>query len=285
MILSAVAGVVLIGVLTHVAGRVDSVSRARALTARRALLPGALRGRLETALRAADVRTSADDAFRLWMAFGAAGVVVTSAVGVSLVPFALITWITAPLVGLRLLRRRRAVRVVAALPAALELLATEMRAGNTLQQGVATVASGADPLASDMTGIQARVGFGASFADALARWVGERPHPSVKAAAGALAVASTAGGASASALEGLAASLRDRASVAAEARSQSSQARLSAVVIGLAPIGYLAFSAAVDRRSLDVLLGTAIGRVCFALGIGLEILAAGWMRRMLREEP
>ena len=56
--------------------------------------------------------------------------------------------------------------------------------------------------------------------------------------------APTVGGPAADALDGLASSLRDRLSVVAEARALSAQARYSAWVIGLAPIGYLVSTAA-----------------------------------------
>ena len=76
-------------------------------------------------------------------------------------------------------------------------------------------------------------------------------------------------------------SLRQRLDAAAEARALSSQARLSAVVVGAAPLGYLAFSSFVDRRAVGVLVGTGVGRVCLVVGLGLEALAALWIRRIV----
>jgi tight adherence protein B len=106
----------------------------------------------------------------------------------------------------------------------------------------------------------------------------------VRAVAGALAVATTVGGRAADALDGLAASLRERLGAAAEARALSSQARLSAMVVGAAPMGYLAFSALVDPSSVSVLLTTATGRVCLAVGVVLDALAVLWMRRVVRDD-
>jgi tight adherence protein B len=68
----------------------------------------------------------------------------------------------------------------------------------------------------------------------------------------------------------------------AEARSLSAQARLSAIVVGAAPLGYLAFAALVDPGSVTALVATGVGRVCLVLGLGLEVLAALWIRRILR---
>jgi tight adherence protein B len=92
------------------------------------------------------------------------------------------------------------------------------------------------------------------------------------------------GGRAAAALDGLATSLRARLDAAAEAHALSAQARLSAVVVGVAPLGYLVFSTLIDRRAITVLLATGIGRLCLAIGLGLEALAALWIRRIVRSE-
>jgi len=127
-----------------------------------------------------------------------------------------------------------------------------------------------------------RTQLGLPLADALAAWPAEHDAPGVRAAAGALAVATTVGGRAADAIDGLAASLRDRLDAMAEARSLSAQARLSAVVVGAAPLGYLAFAALVDPGAVTALVSTGVGRVCLAVGLGLEALAALWIRRILR---
>jgi Flp pilus assembly protein TadB len=76
--------------------------------------------------------------------------------------------------------------------------------------------------------------------------------------------------------------LRHRLDAVAEAHALSAQARLSAVVVGAAPLGYLAFSAMVDARAVTALVGTGVGRVCLVAGLALEALAALWIRRILR---
>ena len=130
--------------------------------------------------------------------------------------------------------------------------------------------------------MESRVGLGASLPAALEAWARERSVLGVDAAAGALALSVTVGGRAAGALDGLASSLRDRLAVAAEVRALSAQARYSAWVIGVAPIGYFLATAAIDPRSLHSLLGTEVGRMCALIGIGLEALGALWMRAILR---
>jgi tight adherence protein B len=99
---------------------------------------------------------------------------------------------------------------------------------------------------------------------------------------GALALAVTVGGASASALEGLGESLRTRDATIREARALSAQARLSAWVVGAAPVAYLGFVGLADPGAVDTLLTTTAGRACLVAGLVLEGLAALWMRALLR---
>ena len=94
-----------------------------------------------------------------------------------------------------------------------------------------------------------------------------------------------ASGVSTPAIDGLAQSLRDRLGAAAEAGALSAQARLSALVVGAAPVGYLAFSTALDPTSTATLVTTTPGRVFLVLGLGCEVLGARWMHRIVRVRP
>ena len=147
------------------------------------------------------------------------------------------------------------------------------------------VADGTGRLAPDLATVRSRTRLGLDLVDALDRWATERPHPGFADVAGGLAVAATTGGRAATALTGLAASLRDRLACAADARALSAQSRASAVVVGAAPIAYLVFAAVVDPESISVLVGTTVGRMCLVVGLTLDAVAALWMRRLLRTAP
>jgi tight adherence protein B len=132
--------------------------------------------------------------------------------------------------------------------------------------------------------VRARAALGPGLGDALVSWSTERDLTSVRAACGALAVAASVGGPAAGAIDGLAGSLRDRLGAAAEARALSAQARVSAIVVGVAPLAYLAFSAVTDPASLSVLVETGGGRACLLFGLAFECVAVVWMRRIVRAE-
>jgi tight adherence protein B len=179
-------------------------------------------------------------------------------------------------------RSRRARLIAGAIPDVLERIGAELRVGGTVPTALAALAHGDGLLAADFARVETRIGLGAPLPAALDAWARERSVPGVDAAAGALALGASLGGRTAGALDGLASSLRDRLAVAAEVRALSAQARYSAWVIGLAPVGYFVATAALDPRSLHALLGTGVGRVCAASGVALEALGALWMRSILR---
>ena len=177
--------------------------------------------------------------------------------------------------------------LVAALPDVLERVAGGLRAGAApLRRWPRRPAAPTCPsaLAADLALVVQRAEEG-GLAAALDRWAGERPLPAVAAVAAALEVAMGAGGPAAPALEGLAAGLRDRHDAAGEVAALSAQARLSAIVVGAAPLVSLALSLLVDPRVAPTLIGTAPGRACLLAGIALEGLAGLWMRRIVRCEP
>lgn len=284
-LLVASLGFVVAGVLVGRARVEPGRSRLRELGASGGWqVPEPLRTRLSARLRAATFDLEPEAAVELTAGATAAATVLTLVVAVPLSPLVFVSVPCAALIALRLARHRRGRRTEAALPDALERVSAELRGGGTVADAVATVAESDGPLGDDLARVRSRTDLGSALPESLEAWTAESDLHGVRAAAGALAVASTLGGRAADAVEGLAASLRERLAVTAEARSLGTQARLSALVVGGAPLGYLLVSALVDPQSVLVLTGTAVGRMCLVGGLVLEGLAALWMRRLVRVE-
>lgn len=278
----AVVGPVGVAALVSAAQRANATERARHLGGRGTWrLPPRVRALVARSLVEADITLEPEQAVELWAATTAGTALLATIFAPVLVPPALLTALAGGPVGVRLARDRRRRRLAAALPDAVEQIAAELRGGGTVDGGIRNLAGGEGPLSPELRRVAARADLGLGLGDALASWPDESGVPDVRAVAGALAVAATVGGRSAAALDGLAASLRDRLGATAEARSLSAQARLSAVVVGAAPLVYLLFSVMVDPTTLGVLLGSGFGRVCLLVGLGLEALAALWMRRIV----
>ncbi|MGH9034674.1 MAG: type II secretion system F family protein, partial [Acidimicrobiia bacterium] len=156
-------------------------------------------------------------------------------------------------------------------PAVLDHLAAHLRAGGTVITGLRNLAAASEAPAAGFGRLVESIDGGARFPDALATWRAEWPGPDVAVVAAALEVAHSVGGGVAGPLEGLAAGLRDRVDGARELRAQSAQARLSAWVVGLAPLGALGLSFLSDRRVVGAVFGTGAGRGCLLAGAGLEV--------------
>jgi len=284
-IVLVIAGVLASVALMTAARRAPSLDRVRRLRSRQSfLLPARARVWLGAALARADVDLTPDDAVRLWLL----AVVVGAGMATVLSPLAAVP------VGLGVLgggpialwwaRGRGDGRVTEALPGALDRVSAGLRAGSTVGESLSDLAAGTGALAPDLRRLDARSHLGVGLGDALAQWSQERPLPGVQAVSGALALAVSVGGACAVALEGLGESLRAREATMREAHALSAQARMSAFVVGGAPVAYLVFVSLTDPASLNVLLATNAGRACLVIGLGLEALAGLWMRALLKRD-
>lgn len=284
-IVATTIGSVLVVALIVAARRAEAASRARELHASsRWRVPGRLRPTLAHALASADLHVTPESAVEAWIGGTlAAGLVAMLMIPAMVVPAVAMCTVAGP-VGLHLARTRHERHFAVALPAALEQVAAELRGGGSVASAVERIGESSSPVARDLGRVHRRTRLGLSFVDALSAWPEEHDAPGVRAAAGALAVATTMGGRAADAIDGLASSLRHRLDAVAEAQSLSTQARMSAVVVGAAPLGYLVFASLIDARSVTALVTTSVGRVCLVIGLGLEALAALWIRRIVRSE-
>lgn len=245
-------------------------------------LPIAVSVRVDRALTDAGFDVNGEVAVGWWLVGGGGaallGLTVSPILGV-LVAAAAVGVVPAVLAAGRA-RRRRALDD--AVPELLERVAVELRSGGTVMVAVANRAD-ASPLGLDC--VVRRMAQGSGFTEALRVWSDGLNRRDVRAAAGALGLATTVGGRAADALDALAASLRARLAALADARALSAQAQLSAIVVGGAPVAFLAFIALADPAATQAQLGTPVGRVAVVFGLTLEAVAAVWIRRIVRSEP
>lgn len=82
------------------------------------------------------------------------------------------------------------------------------------------------------------------------------------------------GGSAPHALDRTAAAVRERRAAVSERHAHAAQARLSATVLSVVPLGFAVWSAVSDRRVAAFFLGSASGAAC--LGAGLLLNALGW---------
>ncbi|MDE0216335.1 MAG: type II secretion system F family protein [bacterium] len=184
--------------------------------------------------------------------------------------------------ALRFNRHRRDRVIEGQLPGFLEAIARGLRSGLQLGPAAVEAASSAPaPLCHEVAPLAAELQQGIRSADVFERWASRRPHSGTGLAAAAIAFAATAGGARARAIDGVAATLRDRAALELEVRSLTSQARASAMMIAVLPVGFMLLSVGVGDDGTGFLFTAPLGLSILALGLGLDVLGGLWMHRIL----
>lgn len=193
-----------------------------------------------------------------------------------------VTWAAAPAVLPPHMARRAAAKREEAVPSMLDAIARALRSGASLLQAVGEAAAEDGPLQRELQRVAAEAERGSGVAAAFDSWAERQPSGSVRLAAAALSLGAETGGANARAVDGVASTVRQRLAVAGEARALTAQPRVSAQVIGLAPVAFAAFSAATDPDLARLLFTTPLGWAMLVTGLSLDLLGMGWMMRMAR---
>ena len=247
---------------------------------------------LVTALGDAAVDVPAPTVWVGWLAAILVTALAAAAVsGVAVAVLAVVVLVAVPLVALRARRGEADSRVEKELPMALEAVARSLRSGASVGQAIAEAAAAPTGgggkrrrgrLQAELAVVADQAGHGAGLIEALEALAVRRPGPGVRLAVAALCLGVDTGGAQARAVDGVAATMRERLAVEAEVRALSSQARMSALVIGLAPLGFGAFAAATDPRTSEFLLHTPVGLALLTVGLLLDGAGWLWMQRLCR---
>jgi tight adherence protein B len=187
----------------------------------------------------------------------------------------------APVVACLVLRTRADAAYDETLASALDAAGRGVRSGGSLPQAVAEASRAVrGAVGRDLAAVATAIERGRPFAEALAAWRAARDRPSVRLAVGALVLATQTGGAPARVIEDVASAIRVRQQVAREAHALAAQARLSAIVVGVAPLAFMVVTCVTDARNAHMLFGTPVGLACVFTGLVLDGVGAFWMHRM-----
>lgn len=223
-------------------------------------------------------------------AFVAVGALVAWVLGRRLGGLALATAAAGAVVALpAIVRHRRARRldreISERLVEGVSVIAAGMRSGRSLLQAIELAADELDPpLGPSFRRVVNRTGLGDAMDDAIHAWATELDSADARLVAGVLLLHRRTGGALAATLDELAGTLRARRSAAREVHSLTAQARLSAAILGLLPVGFFLFLSVVARDDLRAAFETHVGLAAVGLGFALQGAAYVWIRRLLRVE-
>ena len=235
---------------------------------------------VERALASAGIDLDARLAVQLWAAAAAVAVLATLLTGGGPVLVALT--LIGPVVGLTLCRGRADRLRIRQLPAALDAVAAALRGGSSLRAAIGDAGAVGGALGSELDRIAAHATAGRALPEALTEWSAGAGDPQTRLGAAALVVASEIGGPGADAVEAAAASLRERSAADDEVAALSVQARLSALLLTAAPIGFAFLLTSLDPTSAEFLFRTPAGWACIGTGLTLDALGAWWMAHLVR---
>ena len=225
-----------------------------------------------------------------WAALVVVGAVVAGIVGYRLAGIvgslaAVVAVAVTPRTVRRRRARRRARQMQEHLADAVALVATAMRSGRSLLQAIELSAGELDPsFGATLRRLVDRVELGDPMDEAIDAWASEVGGPDARLVSGVLKLHRQTGGSLSATLEDLAGTLRSRRSAAREVESLTAQARLSATILGLLPIGFFLFLSVVAREDLEAAYETPAGVAAIAIGFALQGAAYLWIRSLLRVE-
>jgi tight adherence protein B len=157
----------------------------------------------------------------------------------------------------------------------LDAIARQVRSGASLTTAAIEEIEQTSPLGAVID----QLATGRSFGDALATIASADADLALTVQA--LSAGTHLGGPVAATLDQAAAVLRERAAVRAERRAHSAQARISARVLTIVPLGFALWSAISNQRTRDVYASTAAGGTCAVLGLALNLAGWQWMNRIV----
>ncbi len=196
----------------------------------------------------------------------------------------LIGWAGTALYQIRRAERRRQA-FAAALPDALQLVVGSLRSGFSLPQAIdAMVREMPDPLSTEFGRALGEARLGMSLEDALDRVAHRMRSTDLTWAVVAVRVQQEVGGNLAEVLTNTVKTMREREALRRQVRALSAEGRLSAWVLVTLPVVVGAFMFLVRRDYAMVLVTHPIGLIMLGTGIGLLIIGAFWMSRLIRVE-
>jgi len=259
------------------------MQRAVGLTARIAEERGVL-ARVETSMEKADLPLRAAEA----LFFYAAGVVVFTLLGAvisrSLFWTAAVLAVTGllPPAILNFLASQRMRKFQMQLPDMLQLMAGSLRAGYSLLQGVEAVAQEVDePMGGELRRVLAEARLGRPLEEALEDMAERLESRDFAWAVMAIRIQREVGGNLAELLSTVAETMIARERLRREVKALTAEGRISALVLGLLPVGLGLVMYSINREYMNVLLHDSFGQI---LLIGAFLLAGVgfyWMKKTI----
>jgi Flp pilus assembly protein TadB len=197
---------------------------------------------------------------------------------------ALLSWVGMRVVlSVRIARRRAA--FAEQLPDLLQLVASSLKSGFSLAQGLdAVIREGAQPAASEFARALSLARLGVDQADALQRVADRMACMDLQWAVMVIRIQREVGGRLAEVLTTAVGTMRERSHLRHQVKALSAEGRLSAYILVALPIGIGLWMFITDRAYMRLLYTNTIGIFMLVGAVVLIGLGALWMRKVVRVE-
>lgn len=188
-----------------------------------------------------------------------------------------------PALAGRLVRRRRARRILQQLPDALELMATSLQAGLALQSALRHLAElQSSPLREELQLIVRKQRLGMAVDAAFEQFAKRVGGSEIGLVVAALALSRRTGGNLSEILRRLARTLRDKQQIERKVSSLTAQGRLQAWIVGLLPMALLLVMQVMEPQAMRLMYSTPVGWAALSLLLALEGTGFVLLRRIMR---
>lgn len=189
-----------------------------------------------------------------------------------------------PLALLRTARARRSRHLSEQLPEALDMMARSLRAGHALGAAFQLVATEMpEPISVEFARAYEEQRLGKPLERAVREMAARAPdNGDLKIFAVSTVIQKETGGNLAEILDGLARTVRERYRFFGKLRTLTAEARISALIVSVLPLGMAAFLVVTQPDYMVRLLDNALGRTILTGGIGAWLLGSVWFQRLTR---
>ncbi len=189
---------------------------------------------------------------------------------------------TLPWARVAFLRYRRLAAFDKALPHAIDMMARSLRAGHSTAAAIEIMAQGApEPAGSEFAEVFRQQNFGLPVRDALMQLIDRMPSPDLRVLVTAIVVQRETGGNLVEVLDRTVHVIRERQRIQGEIRVQTAQGRMTGWILTLLPVVVMGLINVMDPGYSKPLLNSATGHKLMLLCVGLILLGAFFINRII----
>ncbi|MBW3548148.1 MAG: type II secretion system F family protein [Actinobacteria bacterium] len=223
--------------------------------------------------------------------FSLAAVVLLGTLAMLLAPSLLMGLLLAAVVAvlpvkvLKFMGKRRRKKFVKQLPGTLQLLSGSLRAGYSLMQGVEAVSHEVeDPMGRELRRVTVESRLGRPLEEALDDAADRLDSSDFSWAVMAIRIQREVGGNLSELLQTVAATMMERIRLKREVAALTAEGKISAIVLGVMPIGLGASLYVMNRPYISLLFTEFIGQAMLAVATVMALVGFAWMKKIIKIE-